>query len=471
MDSSEAAIVLSPGEEAFLSACRRFWESIILPLCFLYGVSNFMMGISLRYMFLCFWLEMKLRIWNLFFGSSSSAQPQASQSCPKLSTEEKALTLRGIKVPTSREYSARGQSLPPTKVVSKIFPVPPAGEELECSKASSSGKFWQMIGRAKEVQQKVKPGMALLEIAEMVENASSALVGFDPKHPMKCGWAFPTGLSLNEIAAHDTVNPGDPPRWLRPNDVLKLDFGVHVEGHILDCAFTMAFDPVHDELMKAVQDATEEGLRHVGVDALTSEVGARIREVMEAAEVHRPDGKVLRVKAIKNLTGHSIAPYKIHSGKSLPSTNNGSSERMLAGELWAVETFGSVGGVGYVANRGNCSHFMRPDSSPPSSWQKSMLSAKAQDLLEIIDKRFSTMAFCPRWIVQEATRIKSPLMKGGGNQAQPWWTRPLDELCTMGVVNKYPPLADIPGSFTAQYEHTVLLGSRSKEILTRGSDY
>mmetsp|Transcript_115519 Transcript_115519/g.210056 ORF Transcript_115519/g.210056 Transcript_115519/m.210056 type:complete len:142 (+) Transcript_115519:3-428(+) len=141
---------------------------------------------------------------------------------------------------------------------------------------------------------------------------------------------------------------------------------------------------------------------------------------------------------------------------------------MKAGELWAVETFGTAGGVGYVQNMENCSHFMRPSASGLSAWHRRALSDSAQSLFDILDRRFSTLAFCPRWIVQEAERCKSPLFQ---TSDQRWWSAPLNELCNIGVVSKYPPLADLPGYYTAQYEHTVLLGDKSKEVLTRGSDY
>jgi methionyl aminopeptidase len=48
---------------------------------------------------------------------------------------------------------------------------------------------------------------------------------------------FPTGVSLNQIAAHYTSNPGDK-TVLKYDDVLKLDFGTHVNGYIVDSAFT-----------------------------------------------------------------------------------------------------------------------------------------------------------------------------------------------------------------------------------------
>ena len=42
---------------------------------------------------------------------------------------------------------------------------------------------------------------------------------------------------------------------------MKIDFGTHVHGHIIDCAFTVAFNPVFDELLLAVKESTNEGLK------------------------------------------------------------------------------------------------------------------------------------------------------------------------------------------------------------------
>jgi methionyl aminopeptidase len=48
---------------------------------------------------------------------------------------------------------------------------------------------------------------------------------------------------------------------LKPNDVMKVDFGVHVKGRILDSAFTMNFEPTWNRLLDAVKDATNTGVR------------------------------------------------------------------------------------------------------------------------------------------------------------------------------------------------------------------
>ena len=43
------------------------------------------------------------------------------------------------------------------------------------------------------------------------------------------GLAFPTGCSLNHVAAHYTPNAGDK-TVLQYDDVCKIDFGTHVNG-------------------------------------------------------------------------------------------------------------------------------------------------------------------------------------------------------------------------------------------------
>ena len=47
----------------------------------------------------------------------------------------------------------------------------------------------------------------------------------------------------------------------------------------------------------------------------------------------------------------------------------------------------------------------------------------------------------------------------------------LKNLCDAGLINPYPPLVDIKGSYTAQYEHTLVLRPTGVEVLSRGDDY
>lgn len=49
------------------------------------------------------------------------------------------------------------------------------------------------------------------------------------------------------------------------------------------------------------------------------------------------------MKAIENLSGHSIKPYQIHGSKSILLVKNDDQTKMEEGEYFAIETFGSTG--------------------------------------------------------------------------------------------------------------------------------
>lgn len=197
-------------------------------------------------------------------------------------------------------------------------------------------------------QRTVKPGMTLTEIAEGIEDSVRALVehdGLTDGDSLLGGMGFPTGLSINNCAAHYSPNAGNK-MVLQHADVMKVDFGVHVNGRILDSAFTMTFDPVYDNLLAAVKDATNTGVREAGIDVRMCDIGAAIQEVMESYEVEI-GGVTHQVKPIRNLNGHNINQFQIHGGKSVPIVKGGDQTKMEEGETFAIETFGSTG-KGYV---------------------------------------------------------------------------------------------------------------------------
>ena len=112
----------------------------------------------------------------------------------------------------------------------------------------------------KWAQSYVRPGMKLIDICEKLEDLNRYLVS---ENGLEAGIAFPTGISLNNIAAHFSPNPGDDHLVLSYDDVCKLDFGTHVNGRIIDSAFTIAFNPVYDPLLTAAKDATNAGVKEV----------------------------------------------------------------------------------------------------------------------------------------------------------------------------------------------------------------
>ncbi|XP_052780976.1 methionine aminopeptidase 2-like [Mya arenaria] len=292
----------------------------------------------------------------------------------------------------------------------------------------------------------IKPGMTMIEICETLEGISRKTIG---EKGLEAGLAFPTGCSLNHCAAHYTPNAGDP-TVLQYDDVCKIDFGTHVNGHIVDCAFTLTFNPKYDKLLEAVKAATNTGIREAGIDARLGEIGTAIQETMESYEVEL-DGKTYQVKSIRNLNGHSLGPYEIHAGKTVPIVKGGEQTKMEEGEFYAIETFGSTG-RGVVHDDMETSHYMKnfDVGHVPLRLQR------AKQLLNVINQNFGTLAFCRRWL----DRIgESKYLMG------------LKNLCDVGIIDPYPPLCDIKGCYTAQYEHTILLRPTCKEVLSRGDDY
>lgn len=292
----------------------------------------------------------------------------------------------------------------------------------------------------------IKPGMAMVDICEMIENGTRALI---KENGLQAGIGFPTGCSLNHVAAHYTPNPGDK-TVLQYGDVMKVDFGVHINGRIIDSAFTMTFDPVYDNLLAAVKDATNTGIREAGIDVRLCDIGAAIEEVMESYEVEI-GGKTYQVKPIRNLQGHSIEPYKIHAGKSVPIVKGGDQTKMEEGEYFAIETFGSTG-KGKVHNDVDCSHYMLRHDAP----HVPLRLPRAKQLLASIKQNFGTLPFCKRYL-ERAGEQKFALA--------------LRNLVDANLVEDYPPLVDIKGCYTAQFEHTILLRPTKKEVLSRGDDY
>jgi len=114
------------------------------------------------------------------------------------------------------------------------------------------------------VQMIAKPGVTMSKLADEIEEGVRALTGhqgLETGDALKAGMGFPTGLCLNNVGAHWTPNPGGKEIVLQYDDVLKVDFGVHVNGRIVDSAFTVAANPVYDNLLAAVKAATNTGLK------------------------------------------------------------------------------------------------------------------------------------------------------------------------------------------------------------------
>lgn len=124
---------------------------------------------------------------------------------------------------------------------------------------------------------------------------------------------------------------------------------------------------------------------------------------------------------------------------------------MEEGEFYAIETFASNGRA-YVQEDLECSHYMKIyDVEYVPLRVKS-----SKTLLASIEQHFGTLAFCRRWLddVGNTRHIMA-----------------LKNLVDNDLVQPYPPLCDVRGSYVSQMEHTILLRPTQKEVVSRGDDF
>ncbi|TLD18264.1 methionine aminopeptidase [Venturia nashicola] len=285
------------------------------------------------------------------------------------------------------------------------------------------------------VQTIAKPGVSMNHLADEIEEGVRALVGhqgLDTGDALRGGMGFPTGLCLNNVAAHWTPNPGGKEVILKYDDVLSVDFGVHVNGRIVDSAFTIAANPVYDNLLAAAKAATNTGLKEAGIDARMDHISETIQEVMESYEVEL-NGKIIPVKAVRNITGHDILRYHIHGAKQVPFYKARTDQRMEEGDVFAIETFATTG-EGYMDDDLGVYGYGRNDNVHTSGLSHST----AKSLLKKIDENFGTLVFSRRYLERIGMKNYHLGMKS---------------LIQNGLVECYGPLVDVPGSYVAQFEH------------------
>ncbi|MCS7099630.1 MAG: type II methionyl aminopeptidase [Sulfolobales archaeon] len=273
-----------------------------------------------------------------------------------------------------------------------------------------------------------KPGVKILSLVSILENYIVELGG----NP-----AFPVNVSVNNEAAHRTAYINDE-STLPEDGVVKIDIGVHVDGFIADTAITVCFSEKYRELVETTREALEKALRAVKPGIRASEIGFVIEKVVRGRGF----------KVIRNLSGHSLAEYTIHAGETIPNYRDSLNfNRIRPGVAYAVEPFASTGrGVVYNEKRVNI-YSIRPTFL--------FKEISGEHVLMSIYKKRRTLPFSERWFPELAT-----LLGVDG------FRELLKELSRAGYLIPYPVLSDIPGSFVAQFEDTVLVLDDGSVIVT-----
>lgn len=277
-----------------------------------------------------------------------------------------------------------------------------------------------------EALSKARPGMKLLDLAVFIENRIRELGG-EP--------AFPVNLSLNNIAAHYTPVIDDK-LVLTDNDVLKIDIGVHVNGYIADTAASISFNPAYEPLIEASRTALEKALEIIKPGIKANEIGRVIEETI----------KSYGYKPIKNLTGHSMDQYIIHSGYTIPNYYNRFVMWRFREGVYAIEPFATTG-VGMI-REGNITTIFSLKKS------RGRLSGIEKRIVEDIWKARRTLPFCERWLTIYSRSIKDLRIA-------------LKNLIKKKILDVYPVLVERANGLVSQFEHTVLITGKEIIITTQ----
>ena len=268
----------------------------------------------------------------------------------------------------------------------------------------------------------VKKDVPLLEIAEKIEDK---IVELGAKT------AFPVNLSINEVAAHYT--PGYDDKTLA-HGLLKVDFGVHIDGWIADTA--LSFDLENNEenkkLIKAAEQAVKDASNIIKEGVALNEIGKTIQKTIEA----------YGFSPIVNLSGHSIDKYELHSGITVPNIDNNQDLSLPSG-LYAVEPFSTTG---------NGKVYDGPDSEIYELInEKNVRSPIAREILEFIKNEYKTLPFCSRWLVK---KFGTKALLG------------LGQLKINRNLHQFSQLVETSKKKVAQAEDTILIEEKEKIITT-----
>ncbi|EQB71169.1 MAG: hypothetical protein AMDU1_APLC00033G0020 [Thermoplasmatales archaeon A-plasma] len=261
------------------------------------------------------------------------------------------------------------------------------------------------------------PGALLLDVAEKIE-------GFIREQGAVP--SFPVNLSINNEAAHYSPYVGDK-RKFATGDVVKIDVGASVDGYLSDNAATVEVGESgqHSDLIDATREALNAAIKKVRPGAQIRSIGQEIGRVITSHGF----------KPIRNLGGHGLNRYDLHSEIFIPNYDDGNGETFHADMAIAIEPFASTG-IGMIHN-GPGGHIY-------------ILSGTKVRKDEPLYQNFNTVPFAERWVAK----------------IMPDYSDYLHRMMKAKEVSEFAVLKEHKGSFISQAEHTLLILSDEVIVTT-----
>jgi len=260
-----------------------------------------------------------------------------------------------------------------------------------------------------------KENAKVLDIAEKIESKIRSLGG---------SLAFPVNISINDVAAHYTPDINDA-LVLKIEDLVKIDFGVHVDGYISDQAFSVFIGKKTHPLIEASEKAVAEAVKMLKPGVRVFEISDVIANVIDEFDFN----------PIQNLCGHGLDHYVQHAKPTIPNGRNTIKEKIESGQAIAMEVF-TTDGSGSVK-----------ESSPTLIYRylqdRPVRLPEARKILELAKKNFEGLPFAKRWLENLVSGMKLDFA--------------LRQLVDGGALESYPVLKEEGNGLVAQHETTVIV--------------
>jgi len=299
-------------------------------------------------------------------------------------------------------------------------------------------KYIKAAEIAKSVEKEVianiiQPGQRILDIAEKIEEEIRSRGG----HP-----AFPVNVCINNVAAHYTPLPEETTE-ITEEMLVKIDFGVHVDGYPVDRALTFYFgdDDEKMEMIRIAKEALNKAIESMKPGVELSHIGGIIEDTVKESGF----------KVIRNLNGHLLDQYVLHGEKEVPTSSIVRSPgRIEEKEVYAVEIF-VTNGEGYA----RASDDVRIYSILPEIPRRLPLHIRiAREILRYVYNNRKGLPFTTRWLLKKFR--KEDIRIG------------LAALDMTGILISYPVLVEKENSFVAQAEDTVIISKDGARRLIGG---
>jgi len=257
----------------------------------------------------------------------------------------------------------------------------------------------------------IKKGSKAIDVCDKVEEKIISLGG---------GIAFPAQVSMNSTAAH--FCPEDDSTVFE-DEVVCLDVGAHVEGCIGDNACSVDLSGDNSDLVKASQEALKAAIEKVAVGVKLSSIGKVIEDTITS----------MGFQPVRNLSGHGLDSFNIHSSPTVPNFDTKSSE-ILGKQVIAIEPFATTG-AGLVQEKGEASVF-------GLIGKKSTRVGFVRNIQKEIEG-YDGLPFTTRWLTKKFSTAQVKFA--------------LNQFKKLEILKEWPPLVERSEGLVSQAEHSLLV--------------